>query len=70
MMPPLHQLPRKWLPVSIAPTDGDLEVCVIDAKGVHVLMFPCRRQGAEWVDPSTKKRVDIRPTHWRTWTDG
>jgi hypothetical protein len=69
-MAPIHPLPRKWLPVSIAPPDSDLEVCVIDKMGVHSLLFPCRKNGAEWIDPSTKKVIDIRPTHWRIWPDG
>jgi hypothetical protein len=67
----VHALPRKWLPVGIAPPDSDLEVCVIDRRGaVHALIFPCRRSGADWVDPATKKRIDIGPTHWRIWNDG
>jgi len=69
-MAPTPDLQKTWLPVSIAPSDCDLEVCVIDRTGVHALMFPCRRAGTEWVDPSTNKRIDIRPTHWRSWSDG
>jgi hypothetical protein len=65
----VHRLPKKWLPVSIAPPDGDLEVCVINNQGVHALVFPCRRDGNEWIDSVTKKRVDIRPTHWRLWSE-
>jgi hypothetical protein len=34
---------------------------------VHALVFPCHRDGAEWVDPATRK-LDIQPTHWRHWT--
>jgi len=65
----IHALPEKWLPVSIAPSDSDLEVCVIESGAAHALIFPCRRSEGEWIDPSTKKRVDIAPTHWRLWTD-
>jgi hypothetical protein len=66
----IHRLPDKWLPVSIAPSDTDLEVCVMDKKGnIHTLIFPVRKSGPDWVDASTKKRVDIGPTHWRKWTD-
>ena len=61
--------PDKWLPVSIAPSDDDLEVSVMDKQGIHALMFPVRKSGTDWVDPSTKKRVDIAPTHWRKWPD-
>jgi hypothetical protein len=65
----IHSLPDKWLPVSIAPPDVDLEVCVMSHHEVHALVFPCRKSGTEWVDPSTKKRLDIQPTHWRKWIE-
>lgn len=65
----IHSLPEKWLPVAIAPTDADLEVCVIDKGGVHALIFPCRKNGTDWVDASSKKRIDIAPTHWRLWAE-
>ena len=60
--------PGKWLPVSIAPSDGDLEVCVMNKHGSHALLFPVRKSGTDWADASTKKRIDIQPTHWRKWT--
>jgi hypothetical protein len=64
------QLADEWLPVSIAPSDADLEVCVIDYDGiVHALAFPCHKNGTGWVDARTKKRIDIQPTHWRNWAD-
>lgn len=67
----VHSLPENWLPVSIAPSDADLEVCVMDTKGmIHALAFPVRKSGGQWVDTSTKKRVDIGPTHWRSWSEG
>jgi hypothetical protein len=66
-MPNVHPLPEKWLPVSIAPLDADLEVCVIDKGGVHTLIFPVRRSGTKWVDAATKRVIDIGPTHWRKW---
>jgi hypothetical protein len=61
----MHVLSAEWLPVSIAPSDGDLEVCVLDYDGiVHALMFPRHKDGAEWVDASNRKPVDIQRTHW------
>jgi hypothetical protein len=36
---------------------------------VHALVFPCHKDGAQWVDTSNKKHVDIQPTHWRKWTE-
>ncbi len=68
-MTPVHSLPEKWLPISIAPSDADLEVCVMDKNEIHALVFPCRKNGTEWVDASTKKRIDIQPTHWRKWNE-
>ncbi|MCS3447081.1 MULTISPECIES: hypothetical protein [Bradyrhizobium] len=59
----------EWLPVASAPSDHELEVCVLDYDGmVHALMFPCHRDGAEWVDHVGSKHLDIQPTHWRRWT--
>jgi hypothetical protein len=68
-MSDVHCLPVKWLPVSIAPPDGALEVCVMDKSGIHTLLFPVRKSGVDWVDALTKKRVDISPTHWRLWRE-
>jgi hypothetical protein len=39
--------PSKWLSVSIAAADGELEVCVKDKRGLHVLAFPVRESGAD-----------------------
>lgn len=60
-------MPEKWLRVSIAPSDTDLEVCVMDGRDIHALVFPCRKNGNDWIDAATKKRIDIAPTHWRIW---
>jgi hypothetical protein len=68
-MPNVHPLPDKWLPVAIAPSDVGLEVCVLDERGLHALVFPVHKRGIEWVDASTKKRIDIAPTHWRKWSE-
>jgi hypothetical protein len=61
----MHSLPAEWSPISIAPSDGVLEVCVLDYEGiVDALEFPCHEDGAEWNDASKKKHVYIQPTHW------
>jgi len=66
----MHSMPAEWLPASTAPSEGDLEVCVLDYDGmVHALVFPCQKDGAEWVDASNRKLVDIQPTHWRKWAN-
>ena len=63
----VHRLPDKWLPISIAPADTDLEVGVMEQRDVVALLFPVRKKGTDWVDAATKKLIDIVPTHWRTW---
>ena len=68
-MADIHPLPEKWLLVSIAPPDADLEVCVMDRSGVHALIFPVRKGKTDWVDAKTNKQIDIAPTHWRKWND-
>jgi|HubBroStandDraft_2_1064218.scaffolds.fasta_scaffold42807_3 hypothetical protein len=65
--PSSNVAPSKWLSVSITPVDGELEVCVMDKRGLHVLAFPVRKSGMDWVDAVTKKRIDLAPTHWRPW---
>ena len=65
----VYSLPEKWLPVSIAPSDTDLAVGVMERGDVHSLVFPVRKRGNDWVDASTMKPVFIAPTHWRKWSD-
>ena len=66
----IDSLSAEWLPVSITPPDGDLEVSVLDYDGtVLALGYPCHKIGADWVDASNKKHLDIQPTHWRKWTE-
>ena len=57
----------EWLPISVTPPAGEgLELCVMDYDEIVVqLPYPCHRSGADFVDASNKKRVDIQPTHWR-----
>jgi hypothetical protein len=59
----------EWQPVSTAPFDRDLELAVIGYHGPHALAFPCRRILGGWVNAKSKKRIDVRPTHWRDWSD-
>ena len=56
-----------WQRISNAPFERDLELAVIDADGPHVLVFPCRRILAGWINAESKKCIDVRPTHWREW---
>ena len=56
-----------WQPITGAPFDCDLELAVIDKTEVHALAFPCRRIPDGWLNVATKRRIDVRPTHWREW---
>jgi hypothetical protein len=56
-----------WEPITTAPYDGELELAVIDVDGEHCLVFPCRRTLGGWLNAETGARIDVRPTHWRTW---
>ena len=57
----------EWQPITTAPYDVDLELAVIDGKGVHAPVFPCRRIPAGWLKSGTNRWVEVRPTHWREW---
>ena len=59
--------PDKWLPISTAPFDRDLELAVIDGDGPHVLVFPCRRVLHGWIKAQTRQTIEVHPTHWREW---
>jgi hypothetical protein len=70
IMAHIQPLRAEWLPISTVPSDAELEVCVTDYDGiVHALEFSCRKSGTGWIDTSTKKRIDIHPTHWRKWSE-
>jgi hypothetical protein len=56
-----------WQPISTVPFDQDLELAVIDDGEAHALIFPCRRIPGGWVRSASKERIDIAPTHWRSW---
>jgi hypothetical protein len=59
----------EWKPISSAPFDRDLELAVIDADGVHALVFACRRTLRGWVKAKNNQQVEVYPTHWRRWAD-
>jgi hypothetical protein len=57
-----------WHDILTAPFDRDLELAVIDNNGAHPVTFACRRVVGGWVKADIKRRIDVRPTHWRDWT--
>lgn len=59
---------RDWQRVASAPFDRDLELAVINGRGTHALVFPCRRILGGWINAESKEKLhDLRPTHWREW---
>jgi hypothetical protein len=56
-----------WRLIVTAPADADLELSVYDKGEYHVLVFPCRRDGAGWRDVNANRPMQLRPTHWRRW---
>ena len=58
-----------WQRVSSAPFDRPLEIAVVDTDGLHALAFPCRRILGGWVKAETDRRIEVHPTHWRSWQD-
>jgi hypothetical protein len=58
----------EWQPISRAPFDCDVELAVIDEDGVHALVFPCRRVPEGWANARTNLQIEVRPTHWREWS--
>jgi len=61
------QIAEMWEPIASAPSDGDLELAVLDRDGHHALVFPCRRMADGWMNALTRERLDVHPTHWRAW---
>jgi len=58
-----------WQPISTAPYDRVLELAV-GRGGENVLVFACRRTGTDtWIDVLTGTRIQLRPTHWREWSE-
>jgi hypothetical protein len=64
----MHSFFTEWEPTSIAPSNRDLEICVLDYDGiVHTFPLACHKDGPNWVDARGNRHVDIQPTHWRKW---
>jgi hypothetical protein len=50
------------------PKDRDVLLAVLDHEGIHALEFPCRRRDdGLWIDITTGRSIEVRPTHWREW---
>jgi hypothetical protein len=49
------------------PTNCDLMLAVADRDGLVALEFPCRWVNGCWIDTTTRRLVDVHPTHWRDW---
>jgi hypothetical protein len=55
--------------IDSVPTDRRVRLAVIDKDGVHALEFPCCRTEDYWIHAETKAKIDVRPTHWREWSE-
>jgi hypothetical protein len=51
------------------PADKRIGLAVVDIDGLHELAFPCYRVEDHWVHAESKIKVDVRPTHWREWSE-
>lgn len=58
-----------WQPVSSAPFGRDIQLAVVNQDGTHALVFACQRIVGGWMNSATKERLDVRPTHWREWSE-
>ncbi len=61
---------RTWHPISTAPFNRDLEVCVAGDHGPRHIPFPCRRETDGWINADLGIRVELDPIDWRAWPDG
>jgi hypothetical protein len=59
---------QSWQPVATAPFDRLLELAVIDRDGVHTVAFACRRILGGWLKAESRERIEVAPTHWRSWS--
>jgi len=60
-----------WQPISTASFDGGLELAVLDAAGRSDpragVSDPPHLGG--WINAETRQRIEVSPTHWRTWRE-
>jgi len=45
------------------------DAVVVDKDEAHALVFVCRQIPGGWINAESKKRIDVRPTHWREWVE-
>jgi hypothetical protein len=52
----------EWKPINTVPLDRDVEIAIIDSKGVHVVACPCRLTHHGWIAADSKRRLyRVRP---------
>ena len=64
-----YSMLRMWHFVFEAvPKDQPVTLAVLDGDCFHALEFPCRySDDGRWIDVTSGRSVDVRPTHWREW---
>ena len=60
---------RMWhFIIEATPKDHPVILAVLDDDCFHALDFPCRySEDGRWIDVTSGRSVDVRPTHWREW---
>ncbi len=57
-----------WHPISTAPYNQELEICVLENDRVAALEFPCLRTNDEiWINVDLGITINIEPVKWRAW---
>ena len=56
---------RDWRPISTAPFNNDVELCLIENDWRYVLPFPCRQTRLGWMNSDLDVHLKITPTEWR-----
>jgi len=57
----------QWQSVANVPHGLAVEVGVLQQNSLVVLGTACQRDPDGWVSVATKRRIEIDPTHWRSW---
>jgi hypothetical protein len=59
----------RWLLISTAPYNQDLELCAASGSRSSRLPFPRRQTSTGWINADLGTRIAVEPTRWRVWPD-
>ncbi len=57
-----------WQPIRNAPFRRDIQLATINRDRLQVLQFACRRVDGGWLRSGSEQQIEMRPTHWRSWS--